>query len=600
MICRIFAFAAVLVSLTAAAGAQTLPEGALAAEGAGQWDEAVRLYRAALDLDSNRTDLWLRVADIEARRGDLQACIAALQRAAAAAPTASTFFRLSQAYSMAGQPAAALAAVERAVVLAPTTTEYLRAHAVLATWNGDYARAADSYRVLVVLEPHDVDLALSFAQVSAWGGQTNEAVTQFERYLKVHPDAGSVWLGLAKAESWRGNYGGAKHALTEYRNRFGETAEYSQQLAAVLTSAGRPGRAEEVVTPLLAQSPDNYELNLTRTIALAMQRRTREAFSSLATVQQLAPGTRSTQDAERILRTMLASTVEPQFSAYSDSDRLTIQRFAPRGTIVFDSGTTFSAGYDHARLAARAGSGLEQASGALAADYQNGWMAVSQNVGAVRFDLQGGYASAETHDFLSYNVGLDARPLDTLRFAVHRSSGAVVISPRTVGMGLTQIAHRFQLDWSPTLEATVVVDASVQDLSDGNQRVELTISPRYSVARRTGFNLDLGMSAYRLTTAEDLANGYYDPRLYENYALTAQPYFKLSENVGVSVSTALGVQRESSSPSFHFGGSASGEATFGIYGTWVLKITGSALMNQRLASGAFHGLSSSVVLVRRF
>jgi hypothetical protein len=130
--------------------------------------------------------------------------------------------------------------------------------------------------------------------------------------------------------------------------------------------------------------------------------------------------------------------------------------------------------------------------------------------------------------------------------------------------------------------------------------VELTFAPRYGVARREGFNLDLGMSAYRLTTAEDLANGYYDPQLYEHYALTAFPYFKLSENVGVSVSTALGVQRDSSSPSFHFGGTASAEATFGIYAAWVLKVNGSASMNQRLASGAFHGLSSGVVLVRRF
>ena len=108
------------------------------------------------------------------------------------------------------------------------------------------------------------------------------------------------------------------------------------------------------------------------------------------------------------------------------------------------------------------------------------------------------------------------------------------------------------------------------------------------------------MSAYRLETAEDLANGYYDPHRYENYAFTASPYFKVSENVGLSLSTAVGAQRDSTSPSFHLGGTATGEATFGIYQAWVLKVDGSALMNQRLASGAFRGLSGGVVLVRRF
>ncbi len=604
MTCRLLMLGALLVVLTAsAAGAQpSASEDALAAEGAGRWDEAVRLYRIALETDSHHADWWVRVADIEARNGHLTECIDALQRAigAAPAPSAAIYFRLSQAYSMAGQPAAALAAVERAWVLAPTSIEYLRARATLAAWLADYTRASDSYRLLGMLQPHDVDQALSFARVSAWGGNTNEAVTQYERYLKARPDAAEVWLELAKAESWRGNYGSAERALTEYRTRFGETSAYSQELAAVMTGSGRPGRAEDVVAPLLAQSPDNYELNVTHTIALAMQHRVREAFTSLETVRQLAPESRATHNAERILRTMLASTFDPQFTVATDSDQLTVQRFVPRATVALRSGTTVSAGYEHARLDARAGSGLEQVDGSQTADYRHGWMAASQMIGQVKLSLQGGYASAETHDIVTYSAGAEARATDSLWFAVNRTSGPVVISPRTVGMGLTQIAHRVQVNWAPTLQSMVAVDGSYQELSDGNHRLELTISPRRSFARTAGFNLDLGVSAYRLETAEDLPNGYYDPQRYEHYAFTALPYFKLGENVGLSLSTAVGAQRDSTSPSFHVGGTATAEATFGIYAAWVLKINGSALMNQRLASGAFRGVSGSVVLVRRF
>ena len=602
MIYRILALGAILVSFTTfgARAQSAVPEAALAAEGAGRWDEAVQLYRAALETDPRRTDLWVRVADIEARRGNLPECIAALQRAAATAPTASNYFRLSQAYSITGQPTAALSAIEGALALTPNSTEYLRARATLATWIADYGRAEDSYRRLAAFEPNNVELALSFARVSAWGGDTNEAVNQFERYLRIRPEAAEVWLELAKAESWRGNYSGAMQALAAYRSRFGETAPYSQALAAVMASGGRPGRAEDVVAPLLAQTPDSYELNLTHTIALAMQHRAREAFSSLATVRRLAPERRETRTAERVLRTVLASTADPQFSMYSDSDRLQVQRFAPRATVALRSGTQFSAGYERTRLDAPTGSGLEQVDGAPSAQYEHGWIGGAQKVGPLTFDAQGGYASTGTRELVTYRVGAETRATDSLWFAVHRTSGLVVISPRTVGMGLTQIGHRVQIDWAPTLQSLIAFDGSYQELSDGNHRLELTLSPRRSFARTAGFNLDLGVSAYRLETERDLPNGYYDPRRYEHYAFTAYPYFKMSEDIGLSLSTAMGAQRDSLSPSFHFGGTVSGEATFGIYQPWMLAINGSGSMNRRLESGAFRGLSGSIVLVRRF
>jgi hypothetical protein len=113
-------------------------------------------------------------------------------------------------------------------------------------------------------------------------------------------------------------------------------------------------------------------------------------------------------------------------------------------------------------------------------------------------------------------------------------------------------------------------------------------------------NLDLGFSVYQLGTSLDLDNGYYDPGRYENYSLTALPYLKLSENVGIGVVLAGGVQRDDRSPSFRFGANAAAEATFGIYEPWVLKISGSITTNQRLDSGAFKGYGGGVSLARRF
>jgi tetratricopeptide (TPR) repeat protein len=580
--------------------AQSVDAG-IAAEAAGRWDEAIRVYQAAIAQQPARPDLWVRIADIEAVRGNIAGCVTALQRAAQAAPgDAAISFRLSQAYSTAGQPGPALNAIEGALAIQPNGVDFLRARAVLSTWLGDYRRAQDSYRRMAAVATLDGETTLAFARVSGWAGDTNEAVNQYERYLHDHPDAAEAWIELARNESWRGNYAGALHALAGYRARFGETPIYSETFAAVMAGAGRPTRAEDVVTPLLAATPDNLQLNLTRTLALAMQGRRRDAWSSLDTVRQIAPDSRDTRYAERVVRSLIGSSAAPTFTVYSDSDRLEQRRFAPYLAIGLMSGTQLSAGYERTELEAESGSGLDQLNGGRQAEYVHSWVGVAQKFGRLTVGGDAGYAQPGSRELATYRVSALARATDSLALSVERSSGAVVISPRTVGLGLTQIAHRVQAQWAPTLQSAVAFDALVQDFSDGNRRVELTLSPRRSVARTAGFNLDLGVSAYRLQTRFDFDNGYYDPQRYEHYAVTAFPYFKFRENIGLSLSSAVGAQRDSSGNAFRFGGTAGGELTLGIYEPWVLKVNGSASMNRRLESGAFRGVSAGAVLVRRF
>ena len=74
----------------------------------------------------------------------------------------------------------------------------------------------------------------------------------------------------------------------------------------------------------------------------------------------------------------------------------------------------------------------------------------------------------------------------------------------------------------------------------------------------------------------------------------------MSESIGLGLSLALGAQRDDFSPSFRLGGNATGEATFGIYNAWVLKISGGETFNQRLGTGAFRGYGAGVSLIRRF
>ena len=591
-----------LVLHTAAAYAQSpVPAAGIAAEAAGEWTQARDIYKNVLDREPHDAKLWVRVADIEARLGDVEGSAASLRRAIQEAPQdANLHQRLSQAYAVLQQPLAALEAIERALALAPNSVEFLRARGTLATWVADYDRAQDSYRRLFAMQSGDHDALLSLARVSAWAGRTDAAVDAYSRYLRVDPGTSAIWIELAKAESWRGNYSAALETLEKYRTRFGEDDAYSREVAGVLARSGRPGKALDTLEPMLRQHPDDYDLNLSRTIALAMQGRARAANDSLDTLRHLQPNSGDTQAAERVVRRVSASAADPGVSVYGDSSGLEVQRLAPHAIVQWSTGTTVSAGYTHEMLTAPAGSDLAQANGRPDAKHQEIWVTGAQQLGVMNVHGRVGQERTMAGDRTAYAIGADLTAVDRVKFSVERNSGYLVVSPRTIGLGLTQVSHRAQLDWSPTFSSQLVVDASYQELSDGNHRWELTVSPRHSVARMERLNLDLGGQVSLLHTDTNFNNGYYDPNRYGYYAGTANPYWKVTESIGLGLSLALGVQRDDFSPSFRLGGNATGEATFGIYNAWVLKISGGEMFNQRLGTGAFRGYGAGVSLIRRF
>src|SRR5262249_56519448 len=122
----------------------------------------------------------------------------------------------------------------------------------------------------------------------------------------------------------------------------------------------------------------------------------------------------------------------------------------------------------------RVGSGLEQVDQSATADYEHVWAGVAQRFGAFTVDAQGGYAKPAARELVSYDVGATVRASDSLQFSAHRASGAVVISPSTGRLGLTQIGHRIDMQWAPTLQSMVAFDAQVQEVSDGHARIEWT------------------------------------------------------------------------------------------------------------------------------
>lgn len=597
---RLVAAAGLSVCLCSAAFAQTdLPPGALAAESDGQWEVALRLYHDLLAQQPTRADVWVRAADIEARLGNADAALANLRAAAAAdRENPELHVRLSQAYAAANVPEQALQSINQALALRPSDPDYLRAGATLATWTGDYVTARERYLQLQALDPADEAVLLDLAHVSAWSGQTTKAIDAYRQYLEREPDAPEAWLELATAETWRGNYTGALAALEEHRSRQGASRAHSLALARAYAGAGRPSRAVQALEPLWQQDPNDYEVNLARTSAFTMRRNIGKAYEALAAVRAAQPDSAETESAGRLVRATLGSSIGPAVSFYTDSDDLQIVTVAPAGTLRLRSGTDLSAGYGRSELRAPREGGLGTALGSPAI-LQEAWGGLAQTTGGVTVSGRVGSARAEGQDRTTYAVGARWRASDAFDIGAERRYGFVAISPRTVELGLTEHRNSVAATWTPTLRVTIDVEGAYSELSDGNRRWEARVSPRSAVVRSEWLNLDLGASVYRLQATRDLSNGYYDPRRYEAYQGTAFPYVKFSEDIGLGVSLALGVQREQGR-SFGFGGSATAEATFGIYRAWLLRVSASATHNVRQQSGAFGGYGGAATLVRRF
>jgi len=595
--------AALCLWLAAGAAAQSVAvEGAtdraLVAEGEGRWEDALAMHREALAADPGRADLWVRVSDIEARLGRTGEAVSALERAVAATPGDATLqARLSQALAAADDADGALHAIERAIALRPDDPAYLRAGGQLASWTGDYGTAAGFYQRLLVVQPGEASTLLDIARLRSWSGSSAAAVEAYRRYLERQPDSPDAWLELATVESWEGDYSSALEALDQYRARFGDSKDHAVVLARVLAGAGRPSRAVDVLTPVWRQDPDDYSVNVARTLALAMRRSVGEAYGALSSVRAAQPTSDETRTVERLVRTELGSSVGPGFTFYTDSDDLEIVGVSPSAAVMLRHGTELSAGYARLELRAPVASGLGATGGRVTHDET--WGGVAQTVKGLTVSGRIGEARADGRRLTQYDVGAAWRAADWLELDAGRRYGFLTISPRTVALGLTAHEDRAGATWTPTIRTAVAVDATHQRFSDGNRRWSVRISPRRAFVRSQRLNLDLGVSAYRMETDLNLDNGYYDPSRYEAYEGTIQPYLKLSDDVGVGIALALGVQREASRP-FRFGGGASAEATFGIYRAWMLRVGASATHNTRQDSGAFGGLSSSVVLLRRF
>jgi Tfp pilus assembly protein PilF len=599
--------AAALLAIAAAAGAapdapQWAPAAAVEAEGTGNWDEALAIYRRIVVQDPGRVEVWLHIADIEAARGNTTLHVDALQGAHRAAPgDAAVMQRLVAALSAAQQPDAALPLCLRALELQPGDGALLERCAQLASWAGEAGLAADLYARVLAARPDDPDTLLQYARNAGWAGELDAAARSYRSYLERRPADDDARLEAARVEAWRGNFPLALDLLEAYRSRVGDDERYRADKARVLAWAGRPREAARLNEPLLARHPDDYELRYTQSLILDGDRRPHEALESLAPLLELRPDSPDTALIARQLRASKRSDLSLGYSYYEDSDDIRISRLALHGSYVPGPATRLEAGIEHSALRARRGTGLEAPDGRESIDHQHGWIGARHRFGpGAAADLRLGRGTVEDGgDYDLYRVGLDLNPGDSWDLRLERAQRLFDPSPRAVAREIVETVDTVRATWRPGLPYVVEAQAEWGDLSDTNERRALLLAPRRAVLRRERWNLDLGLSGQWLGYDRNLDNGYYDPSDYRRYAFTAFGYWKISDDDGVSLTASLGWHTDETIDGYELGEDIALAGTFGLYRDWMLRARLS-YADRGLEAGGYDGLSAGATLTRRF
>lgn len=185
--------------------ASFIPGDGLAAEGKGDWQKAISIYKNEIKKDPKRIDLWLRIASIAKHLKNYPQVFAAYKQAIAINPNDPLLYQaLSQNYAEANQPNDALAAIREALKLDPNNIDFLTSQAKLSNWAKNLPLAKESYERLIKLDPNNAKHFRDLSEIYAELKQLKEALLMIDEALKRDPENISYLKTRANFAIWIG------------------------------------------------------------------------------------------------------------------------------------------------------------------------------------------------------------------------------------------------------------------------------------------------------------------------------------------------------------------------------------------------------------
>ncbi|TLY50053.1 MAG: tetratricopeptide repeat protein [Gammaproteobacteria bacterium] len=577
------------------------PAAGIAAEGRSDWAAAAQIYRQALQAQADDVALWRRLSDVEAKQGHAAAAAEALDHAAALRSNdAELQAAAAHAQSAANRPREALAAIQRALALQPDNVDFLIDQASLANWNHDYVLGEQSLQRVKQLAPQREDVLAPLARNAAWHGDLDAAIVFMRRYLQKYPQDREATLDLARFNAWQGNYPGAAEILAGYREQFGDDDAERAFRARVYAWSGWRHHALDLNAPLLTAEPENYDRNYTAAIAERLSFVPRAALPYVAVVQRLKPNDKETDDLVRSTGQRVSSYVDVPLWYSWDSQHVAIRHLSAgldwllsdTTTLLLDAGTNrYSVSGTSPFYTIEGGNHVDESRlrggvrYALNADYAvEGW------VGASHFGQGAGSTGIGS-------IAVLGRASDEFHWSADLERDRVGVSPLAASEGLSRNGGVVNVRWMPDLRWTLDAYARHDNYSDSNQRDEVAFALRRATVRNGWLSLDLGVAGQAFSFDHDLHDGYYAPSDYRRVALTGGAYFHVSDNVGLGVQAALGVQKDEHLSSWKRANDISADLSVGIFQNWKLHL-GAGYTQRRQETGGYGAHIVSLTLQR--
>lgn len=286
---------------------------------AGQLQDAVRDYEAALETDPDNTDALnllgaavlalgdaARAVDLGERAvrldpdftparinlgnalqaaGRIEDAVAAFQSAAEAAPDEpAAHTNLASALTAAGRADDALAAAERALALAPGGPMALtnRGHALMAL--GRAREAAADFQTAAKAAPNDAKAHYNLGAAHLAAGEAGAAFESLLTAAKLNPKNRDTLYNLGNAALAADRHADACAVFQRCLNLDAGDTAAAQNLAAALQASGELGAAVEAFQKLLAAAPESSSAEAAWNLAVALIQagRWREAWPHYA------------------------------------------------------------------------------------------------------------------------------------------------------------------------------------------------------------------------------------------------------------------------------------------------------------------------------
>jgi len=225
---------------------------------AGQIDHAERAYRDLLSSDPKNADAANLLGLILIRKEENEEAVSLFKRAVDLFPNNASFIlNYASALAREGQVDESRRAYDRALALHPESSESNAQYGLFLAELNEFKSAEPYLRRSVELNPEHSALRVNFGNALKALGELVEAGEQFNRALKIDSENPYAWNSLGECLQLQGEEGDALHAFLRATELLPNNAKFQANLGLALSGKGRLGEAAVAFEAALNIEPRN-------------------------------------------------------------------------------------------------------------------------------------------------------------------------------------------------------------------------------------------------------------------------------------------------------------------------------------------------------